>query len=83
MVHLELITLLRLPIEIKLSILLVGRIAIHPHVGVGLKLRENALHIVHYHREIYINKLTLSYRYLLPVLTTHLLSHILKVSQIS
>lgn len=79
MVHLELITLLRLPIEIKLSILLVGRIAIHPHVGVGLKLRENALHIVHYHREIYVNELARAYGYLLSLVlsTTHLLGHVL------
>lgn len=82
MIHLEVITLLRLPIEIKLGILLVGLpssiVVVHPHVWIRLKLREYVLHIIHYHRKIYVEELSLANRYLLSlILTTHLLSHIL------
>ena len=86
MVHVELITLLWLPIEIKLSILLVSRnIAVHPYVGIRLQLGEYVLHIIHYHREIYVKELTLADRYLLSLIlstTTHLLGHVLQVAQI-
>ena len=83
------IAFLRLPIEIKLGILLIVGlptiiVVVHPHVRVLLKLGEYVLHIVHYHRKIYIKELSLANRYLLSLIltTTHLLSHILQVAQI-
>lgn len=82
--HLEVIAFLRLPIEIKLGILLIVGlptiiVVVHPHIRVLLKLGEYVLHIVHYHRKIYIKELSLANRYLLSLIltTTHLLSHIL------